>query len=135
MEDSRIDDKIKEVSGYLDELDSIKPITLDEYKKDLKSKAACERYFEKIMEAVIDLGFMTIKSRSLETPKDDGDLFNVLKNNKVIDLNLAKRMKEAKGMKNFISHQYGEVNDELVFNSITKELEKDIKAFIEQVKK
>jgi len=135
MEESRINDKIEEIEKFLDELESFKPNNFKKYEDNLASKAACERYFEKIMEAVIDLGFIVIKSKSLETPKDDGNLFNVLMNNKIIDSNLAKRMKEAKGMRNFISHQYGDVDDKLVFNAITKELEKDVTSFIDQIKK
>ena len=46
-----------------------------------------------------------------------------------------QKQAEAKGMKNFISHQYGDVDDALVFNAITKELEKDVSLFIEQIKK
>lgn len=135
MNDERIEEKIREINKYLEELDPIKPASLEEYMKDLKGKAACERYFEKIIEAVIDLGFIVAKSKSLEKPEDDRDLFNLLKRNKIIDSNLTERMQEAKGMKNFISHQYGDVNDELVFNAITKELKNDIKNFINQIKK
>lgn len=135
MNNKRIEEKISEINKYLEELDSLKPASLKEYMNDLKGKAACERYFEKIIEAVVDLGFMIVKSKSLEKPEDDSDLFNILEKNGVIDSNLAKKMQEAKGMKNFISHQYGEVNDELVFNSITKELEKDVKLFISAIKK
>jgi len=38
-------------------------------------------------------------------------------------------------MRNVISHQYGKVDDELVFEAITQELEKDIKEFIEGIEK
>lgn len=135
MNDERTEEKIKEINRYLEEIDSIKPPSLEEYTNDLKEKAACERYFEKIIEAVIDLGFIILKSKSLEKPEDDRDLFNILERNNIIDSDLSKKMKEAKGMKNFISHQYGEVNDELVFNAITKELKRDIEKFINQIKK
>lgn len=135
MNNGRIQEKISEIHKYLEELDSLKPASLKDYMSDLKGKAACERYFEKITEAAIDLGFMVVKSKSLEKPEDDSDLFNILKRNEVIGSKLAKKMQEAKGMKNFISHQYGKINDELVFNSITEELEKDIKLFISAIKK
>ncbi len=135
MNNERIKEKINEINKYLNELESIRPNSLEEYSKDLKEKAACERYFEKIIEAVIDLGFLIVKTKSLEGPEDDRDLFDILEKNKIIDSNLAKRMQEGKGMKNFISHQYGEVNDELVFNAITKELENDVKNFIEKIQK
>ncbi len=130
----RINDKIGEIKKYLGELNSFKPSSLKEY-LDKTTKAACERYFEKIIEAVVDLGFMVVKSKSLEIPEDDADLFDVLERNNIIDSNLCKMMKEAKGMKNIISHQYGEINDELVFQSIAKELEKDVRNFIGKVKK
>ena len=52
----RIKDKIKEIEGYLSELSEIIPKSFEEY-KEIKNKAACERYFEKIIESVIDLSF------------------------------------------------------------------------------
>ena len=53
----------------------------------------------------------------------------------IIENNLAIKLKKAKGMKNIISHQYGDIDNEIVFKSITKELEKDIREFIKNVKK
>ena len=104
MNQERIDEKIREIEKYLEELDSIKPDSLEEY-TNLKEKAACERYFEKIIEAVIDLGFAILKSQSLDKPEDDRDVFNILERNNIIDPDLSQRMKEAKGMRNFISHR------------------------------
>lgn len=53
----RIKDKIEEIEKYLDELVEISPSTLDRYIEDFKTRAACERYTEKIIEAVVDLAF------------------------------------------------------------------------------
>ena len=38
-------------------------------------------------------------------------------------------------MRNFIAHQYGQINDKLVYGAITEELEKDVKKFILIVEK
>jgi len=38
-------------------------------------------------------------------------------------------------MRNFIAHQYGKINDRLVYDSIKKELEKDVIEFIKEVEK
>lgn len=75
----RIKDKIKEIEKYLGELDEIKPRNLKEYIKDIKTKAASERYFEKIIEAIIDLAFLVIKENGLETPEEDIQAFDILK--------------------------------------------------------
>lgn len=132
---ARIEDKINEINGFLEELKGIVPASLDEYKSSLEKRAACERYVEKIVEAVTYLAFLVIKIKKLKIPEDDIDAFNILFENKLIDNSTATKLKNAKGMKNIISHQYGKVDDEIVFEAINEELEKDVREFIRSVKK
>jgi len=54
--ENRRGDKIVEIEEYLEKFGSIIPNDFDEYIEDFMRKAACERYFEKIVEAVIDVG-------------------------------------------------------------------------------
>ena len=130
----RINDKINEINQFLEELESLVPSSLEEYKSCIEKKAACERYVEKIVEAVIDLAFLIIKNKKLRIPEDDIDAFNILLENKIIDNDLASRLKNAKGMRNIISHQYGKIDDEIVFEAINEELNKDVRKFIEKGK-
>ncbi len=132
---NRIIDKIKEIEKFLDELDKIMPKKLENYKNDNFVKAACERYFEKIVESVNDLAFIIISLKKLEMPQDDVDAFRILAENKIITENLCKKLKQAKGMRNVIAHQYGSVDDEIVFNSLAEELEDDVNKFLNAVKK
>ena len=131
----RIKDKIQEIKEYLEELESILPNDSNEYSKDYKTKAACERYFEKIIEAVVDLSFLIIKEKGLKIPEDDKKSFEILCKEKIISEKLANNLKDAKGMRNIIAHDYGSVDDEIVFKSITTELIKDSKEFLEGIKK
>jgi len=130
----RINDKIREIEDYLSELEEIMPKSFHEYKTDLKTKAACERYFEKIIEAVIDLAFLIIKDKGYKIPEEDKDAFDILAQEKIISQELAVKFKEAKGMRNIIAHQYGKTDDELIFHSITQELESDVNELIEFLK-
>ena len=132
---SRIADKTKEIGEFLEELKSIMPSGFEDYKSSIEKKAACERYVEKIIEAVTDLAFLIIKSKKLRLPEDDIDAFNILLENKIIDDDLSSKLKNAKGMKNIISHQYGRIDDEIVFEAITEELERDVRKFVEVVEK
>ncbi|MBS3136528.1 DUF86 domain-containing protein [Candidatus Woesearchaeota archaeon] len=68
-------------------------------------------------------------------PEDDIDSFKILKENGIISDRLYKSLKEAKGMRNFIVHQYGRINDKLVFESITENLAKDIRELISRIMK
>ena len=130
----RINDKINEIKTYLSELEDILPESLDIY-KETKNRAACERFFEKITEAVVDLAFLVIKERKLKIPNEDKEAFEILANSKIISKALANKLKEAKGMRNVLAHRYGEVNDEIIFDAIQNELENDAKDFINSLKK
>ena len=132
---SRINDKIDEINGYLRELAELVPASFEEYKSSNLVKAACERYVEKIVEAVTDLAFLVIKIKKFKIPEDDVDAFNILLENKLIDNDLAKRLKDAKRMKNIISHQYGKIDDEIVFEAAKEELKKDVLGFIKHIKR
>ena len=130
----RINDKIREIEGYLSELEEIIPKNFMEYKTDLKTKAACERYFEKIIEAVVDLAFLIIRDKGYKTPEEDKEAFDILAQENVISLELATKFKEAKGMRNIITHEYGQTDDELIFHSITQELELDVNELIKSIR-
>ncbi len=131
----RINDKIKDIKTYLEQLSKIKPKNLNEYEKDFKTKAACERYFEKIAEATLDLAVLVIKERGLPIPEQDYEAFDTLEKEKLIDNVLAKKLRDIKGMRNIIAHQYGDVDDKIMYNSISKELDKDVNMFLRMINK
>lgn len=131
----RIKNKINEIENYLEELEEILPSSFKQYSIDLKSRAASERYFEKIVEAIVDLAFLVIKEKGMKMPEDDRQAFDFLFEAKIIDANIATHLKEAKGMRNFLAHQYGAVDNAIVFKSLKKELLHDAKKFLLAVKK
>lgn len=130
----RISDKIKEIEEFLEQLKQMLPDTLQAFKANMEKKAACERYAEKIIEAITDLAFLAIKAKKLRIPTDDADAFEILAENKIISKSLAKKIQNAKGMRNIIAHQYGKIDDEIVFNSVTKELDSDTAEFMLKIK-
>ena len=131
---SRIKDKIDGVHIFLEELSKIVPSEFNDYKSNNLVKAACERYFEKVVEAVTDIAFMIIVKRKFRVPEDDIDAFRILLEHKIIDEELYKKLKQAKGMRNILTHQYGTVKDEIVFEAISEELDRDTRNFLEKIK-
>ena len=127
--------RLKDIKTYLEQLSKIKPKNLNEYEKDFKTKAACERYFEKIAEATLDLAVLVIKERGLPIPEQDYEAFDTLEKEKLIDNVLAKKLRDIKGMRNIIAHQYGDVDDKIMYNSISKELDKDVNMFLRMINK
>ena len=132
---SRINDKIIDIEKYLEELDEIVPSSFEEYKKDFQKMAACERYFEKIIEAVVDLGFILIRENDFKLPEDDEGVFEILLSKGIISERLSNKLQDAKGMRNIIAHEYGNIDDELVFEAISNELKSDVEDFLESIEK
>lgn len=132
---TRMRDKIQQIDQFLNELHGIVPSTIEEYAENLEKKAACERYIEKVVEGITDLAFLLIKSKKLKIPQDDSGAFDILQEGGLIDAALAKKLKSAKGMKNIIAHQYGDIDDAIVFESLSNQLERDVREFIAVVRK
>jgi uncharacterized protein YutE (UPF0331/DUF86 family) len=127
---SRIKDKVNEIKIYLDEFIEIIPENFIEYKKSKLLKAGCERYIEKIVEAMTDLAFLIIKEKRFKLPEDDAHAFRILNENNIITEEMYNNLRNAKGMRNIIAHQYGDIDDEIVFESFQK-LINDGKEFVE----
>ncbi len=133
MKEDRVKDKIAEIGVFLEQLSQVLPHNFEQYEQDFRVKAICERYFEKIIEAAVDLVYLFIKEKKWNLPESEKELFDVLSDQKVISGELALGLKDAKGMRNIIAHQYGEINDEMVFTAVTEELEKDIRELISSI--
>lgn len=129
----RIEEKIKYIKKELNELNKIMPDSLVDYEEDLKTKAASERYAEKIIGALFDLAYLVIKYKDYESPETELEVFDILKNKNIISEELSEKLKNAKRMRNVIAHLYAEVNDEIVFNALKNELELDAYEFIKQI--
>lgn len=125
-------EKLAELKKYLAEYEKAKP-TWYAYRSDVIQKAAGERYFEKIVECATDVAILVAKAHKLERPEDDVAVFEALAKHKLLTSRTAESMRKAKSMRNFIVHQYGKVKDDEVYNSLTKELPRDIKKFIEEI--
>jgi len=128
----RIIEKIEELREFISQLYEFIPSNMDleDYKQDLKTKAVCERYCEKIIEAAEDLSFLMISYRKLKYPENEKEVFDILKQAGIISEELTEKLKDFKGMRNIIAHQYGKIDDEIVFEAVTEQLEKDINSFI-----
>jgi len=122
MDKKRILSKIDELNQYLSELKEIKISSLDEYINSIEKKRACERLLQISIETVIDICNILVSGLKLGLPSDEEDIFKKLENKKLISKETIKLLREMKGFRNILVHNYGDVDDELVFALISKRL-------------
>jgi uncharacterized protein YutE (UPF0331/DUF86 family) len=113
--------KLDELDGYLRELRAIAPVRLDEY-RGIEKKRACERLVQISVEAIIDVCAQVVAGRRLGLPGEEDDLFEKLLRHGVISESMAGTLRRMKGLRNLLVHEYGRVNDQVVFETIQQRL-------------
>ena len=123
--------KLDELDGYLRELRSIAPARLEEY-RGVEKKRACERLLQVSVEAVIDVCALLVAGLRLGLPGEEDDLFEKLLRRGVISPPMADVLRRMRGLRNLLVHEYGRINDELVFETVRQRLG-DFDAFKRQI--
>jgi len=91
--------KLDELDGYLGELRSIAPRTLDEYRK-IEKKRACERLIQIAVATLIDACVLLVSGLRLGLPGEEDDLFDKLARHGVLSSTTAQTVKRMKGLRN-----------------------------------
>jgi len=113
--------KLDELDGYLAELRSIAPERFEDYQR-VEKKRACERLLQVSVEAVVDVWALLVAGLRLGLPGEEDDLFEKLAGRGVISPPVAGTLKRMKGLRNLLVHEYGRINDELVFTTVRHRL-------------
>lgn len=121
LDKERILGKIDELDGYLKELKQIMPKTFHDYQK-IEKKRSCERVVQLCIECVIDMCELFVSGLRLGLPTEEEDLFEKMAKNKIISKDMAVILKEMRGFRNILIHEYATIDNELVYNTIKTKL-------------
>ncbi len=83
-----------------------------------REKRACERLVQISVESVIDLCHLFVSGLRLGLPGDEDDLFQKLEQAGVLSPEMVLIVKRMKGCRNILVHEYGGVDDELIFDVV-----------------
>ena len=123
--------KLDELDGYLRELRSIAPERFEEY-LGVEKKRACERLAQVAVEVALDVCALLVAGMRLGLPGGEDDLFEKLTRSKAISEPMADTLRRMKGLRNLLVHEYGRVNDRIVFEVVSQRLG-DFEAFKREV--
>lgn len=118
LDRNRILSKVAELDGYLRELDSIHPANRGEYEV-IEKKRACERLLQISIETVVSICQLFVVGLRLGLPSEENDVFEKLARAGVVSPDLARILHRMKGFRNVLVHEYGNVDDDLVFLFLT----------------
>jgi len=110
--------KLADLRRYLEELESLKGITLEEYKTDSIRRYAIERLIELIIECAIDINGLLIVGLGGRPPGSYRSSFLELGTLGVLSEEFSSSLAPMARLRNMLAHEYETMNDEEIHASI-----------------
>lgn len=129
-----LNERIELIQNYIEHLDIITSVSLDELKKDFIGYYAVERVYQLIVDEIIDINSHIIKNNNLESPDDFQSTFAILGENNILPSDFAERITPIVGLRNRLVHRYERIDRKLALEMVYKEKE-DFKMYIKLIKK
>lgn len=121
LDRERVLAKIDALNGYLQELREIHPANFEEYKR-IEKRRACERLLQVSIECIIDICGLIVTGLRLGLPAEEDDLFEKLEQSRIISPARKEGLKRMKGFRNILVHEYGRVDNLMVYEILQERL-------------
>jgi uncharacterized protein YutE (UPF0331/DUF86 family) len=121
LDRERILAKLDDLDGYVRDLRTIAPQSFAEYQQ-IEKKRACERLLQIAVECVVDVCNLFVSGLRLGLPAEEDDLFEKLEQAGILSPPMKEAVKEMKGFRNILVHEYGHVDDAIVYHVAVTEL-------------
>ena len=131
LDRERILGKIDQLEGYLRELRTIVPQDFAAYQK-VEKRRACERLLQLSIGAVIDVCHLLVTGLRLGIPAEEDDLFEKLEAAGVISPQTRETLREMKGFRNILVHEYARIDDRMVYE-VARSRVGDFETFKEEI--
>jgi len=121
LDRERILAKVDQLDGYITELKEIAPKSFAEYQK-VEKRRACERLLQVSIEVIIDICNLLVSGLRLGLPAEEDDLFRKLVEAGIMTKEMGETLREIKGFRNILVHQYAQVDDRIVYEAVNTKL-------------
>jgi uncharacterized protein YutE (UPF0331/DUF86 family) len=126
--------KLSRLNMYLDRLSPLAQKSFDQYLSNPMFKDSAERLIQLIVECASDINGHVVVESGKRPPEDYTSSFVRAAEVGLISRELADRIKGSGGMRNILVHEYMEIDDKKVYETIPVAI-KDYKEYIKQVNK
>ena len=132
MENEVINNKIESLRKCLQRIESKKPFALNELIDDYDLQDIICLNIERSVQLCVDIAAHIISESEANAPDNMSDSFTILRKLNYINENIEIRMKKAVGFRNIAVHTYQDIDWEIVYSIVTKNLN-DFVEFVKQI--
>ncbi|MHA1378395.1 MAG: type VII toxin-antitoxin system HepT family RNase toxin [Candidatus Helarchaeota archaeon] len=126
--------KIDIIERNLKFLNDYKNVEKEKFTTSYKDIQAVKFSIFEIIEAFIDFASHIISTKGFERAESYSEMFEILGNNNMIDVNLSKKLSDMAKFRNFLIHSYNKIDNLKILDYISKDL-KAIESFVMYVLK
>lgn len=112
--------KLVHLTEFTKELKPLADYSYEQYVGNYFIKRTGERLIQLIIENMVDINSIIISQKNLPPPKDYYSSFELLGSTPVLPPDFAGKLAPCTGMRNRLVHEYDQIDDQIVFDSITK---------------
>lgn len=134
VEPEIIENKIRKLQEYLGKLSQLSKTDKQDFLSDFRNTESAKYLLQVSIECCLDIANHIIASEKFRRPHDYVDSFRVLHEQDIISDNLIGNLEEMAKFRNRLVHIYWEINDDLIYEIIQKNLN-DFNQFIQAVLK
>jgi uncharacterized protein YutE (UPF0331/DUF86 family) len=124
---------LKQYLNYLSQLS--KEIESEEkYENDFRLIGNTERYLQLSAQCVIDVCQLIAVEESIKMVGENREIVSELRGRRIITEKTASNLTKMVGMRNVLVHEYGEIDNKMVYETLKNNMN-DFEDFIEEIKK
>ena len=90
--------------------------------QEVKKRRACEHLLQIAIKSVTDTCGLFVTGLRLGLPGEEEDLFEMLERRGTLSASLTSRLRKMRGFRNLLVHEYGRVEDRLVYEAARSRL-------------
>ena len=112
-------EKAEAMKKYIKELKDLSSgMSYDEFQNNAYKRYAIERLVQLIIDLAVDINNMILSYLKKPNSKDYFNSFIEIGEQDVIPIDFAVKIAPSTGMRNRLVHQYEDINEEIIYNSI-----------------
>jgi len=115
---NRIEQKLKEIADSVEAIKENLPATFDEFKLLGLKKDGIYKKTEFIIQNMIDVCSIINSDLALGIVSEEISVVSNLFKNNILSAKWETLLKEMKGFRNILTHEYSEIDDEIAFENI-----------------
>ena len=116
-------DKLRYINEYTNDLKEMRGLSKQEYVADIVTQRAVERTFMTLIQACIDLAQHIRAAEDLSPSGTAKREVEALGDAAILSSETTEKIKEAVGFRNILTHRYGDVNHDIVYDVLHNDLQ------------